>query len=221
LNSDLPLGSVTGNFTFKSRHYLTGNTGANLTGIFVAVDPQLAVKPTPDLGYVIRNTGSSPQGTPLAVAPAGCTLNANGDGAPLTCNTLTLNPSVVPKFCPLNPCDNGLCDGLHRLVLRSDFLVSPSNPIFQGLPPDGQVGAGTLSTVLVVPIVTVNNIVKNPSACPAAAAPAAALAMAPRSSAVSLVHEDVADAAVSFAAPSAANSPVVETVAKLIPTVDF
>ncbi|KAI8473243.1 MAG: hypothetical protein J3K34DRAFT_519093 [Monoraphidium minutum] len=170
MTTALPLAPVTGNLEFGTKHSLGGKIGVNVTGVFIALDPALTAQP-PSLGHVILSAASDAAGGPASPPPAGCTQNAAGDGFPLTC-AHAFNVSEVPLACPINPCAGGLCDGLHRLVIRTDYLVAASNPLLEGTPPKGRVGGGTLSTVVVVPIVTSNGIQRNDALCPAALAPA-------------------------------------------------
>jgi hypothetical protein len=126
-----------------------------------SVDPAFGLRPVNYAGYPLLNVVSPTNGYRPAT-PAGCTPSS-GNGGALRCS-LTLNPASVPTNCPFNPCAGGLCDGLHRLMLRTDSLVAPDHPMFASLPADGQVGAGTLSTVTIMPFTTKNGLA--PGACP-------------------------------------------------------
>jgi hypothetical protein len=124
------------------------------------VDPAFGLRPVNYPGYTLLNVASNPTGD-HPTKPSACSLG-KGNGGEIACS-LTLDPAAVPRNCTFNPCSGGLCDGLHRLMLRTDSLVSPSHPMFVSLPPDGQVGAGTLSTVTIVPFTTKNSVA--PSVC--------------------------------------------------------
>jgi hypothetical protein len=150
------------------RFAVSSGIGSNVTGVLVSIDPSLMLNPGADLGYPLLSVSSNATGARLLPVPAGCKANEKGDGFPITCN-LAFNASAVPKRCPFNPCD-GLCDGVHRLVIRTDSLTDPANPMFDGLPAAGKVNGGTFSTVVIVPVTFSNGITAAPGACAGAAA---------------------------------------------------
>jgi hypothetical protein len=180
--TELPLSTVSGNNSFQFSFAHSGRTGANVTSVTAAIDPAYVLKPTPYGGYPLVNlTATSPLPSSPLVFPVTASIpvavkcvKGGGDAGSASC-TATLNPRAVPRDCLFNPCAGGLCDGLHRLTYCTHSFVDPSNPMFAGLAPDGQVGAGTLTSCVVAPITTSNSIVQD-STCVGgvSSAPAAA-----------------------------------------------
>lgn len=135
LATDLPLTAVTGPLTLKANLVQSGRTGANVTGMLVAVDPALLLRPTPYFGAVVANgstafnASADPQ-APLAPyvtqSPSVRCTKGGGDAGGQAC-TLTVDPAAAGRNCLFNPCVGGLCDGQHRLVLRTDSYVAPNN----------------------------------------------------------------------------------------------
>ena len=102
-----------------------------MTGVFASIDPALLRRPTPFLGSVLTNASSGGE-APLApftpVSPAVKCVKGSGDAGSQACD-ITINPAAVARNCLFNPCANGLCDGQHRLVLRTDSFVTQTNPM--------------------------------------------------------------------------------------------
>ncbi len=166
--TELPLTTVAGDSTFQFSFKHSGGSGANVTRISAAIDPSYVLNPTPYGGYSLLNLvsnsplPSSPLVYPIetSVPVAMKCVKSGGDAGSASC-TATLNPRAVPRDCLFNPCAGGLCDGLHRLTYCTHSFVDPNDPMFRDLAPDGQVGAGTLTSCVVAPITTSNGIARD------------------------------------------------------------
>lgn len=198
LTTELPLGGGAGPLAFGTKHWLSGRIGSNVTGIYVGLDPAFTEKPNPILGHVLLSVSSASDGSMISAPPANCTVKPDGDGGPVTC-ALVLDPAAVPFSCSraalYNPCKSGLCDAAHRLFIRTDYLVAPDNPFFLGLPDAGKVGAGTLTTAVVVPLRTSNGNTPEPSACAPGAGVFVAAAAAAEAAPIDMVTTRVTLAA--------------------------
>ena len=171
LTSNLPLTSIAGPTAFTMNFGLRGMTGANVTSIAAAINPSYLLQPSAYPGYMLINATSSSEApvlpftttTPFA---SKCTIKSSWDAGSQGCSA-TLDPTKVPLDCTFNPCSGGLCDGQHSLSICTHSFVEQSNIMFVDLPPDGKVGAGTLTSCVVSPITTSNGINKD-STCTSA-----------------------------------------------------
>lgn len=165
----LPLDPFSGAWKFDVKHSLVCKvTGVRVTGLYVAVNPSFTSLVTPVPGYALLDVSDAEsRGRPFVYDPPDRPLvyceAASGDGGAVHCN-ITVRPKQVPLDCAgWNKCD-GLCDGRHRMFIRTDSVVRADNPVLGG----SNMNHGTFSSVLVVPFRTDNNITRDPS-CPAGA----------------------------------------------------
>lgn len=164
----LPEAPVTGPWGLGVKHWLGAKTGANVTGLYVALDPDFQAQ-TPYPGHPLLSIASNPSGDPInpfmIEAPPSKCIATPGDGGALKCYFI-MNPASVPTDCARNPCVGGLCDGPHRLVVRTDSLVAKDDTSLLGLPPGGPLNGGVVSSALVVPFRTANGITVRSPNCP-------------------------------------------------------